>query len=190
MQQIIEILGANVIGGLIMLIGLNLNIQINSAVRNIFENTYQIRSAVTSFEVIDYDVSKAGNNVTGEKIVQADSNALKFKADINNTGVVSTVYYYTSSDSVMNQTKNPHDKQLLRKIDNNDANVVGVVTRLNFVYYDSIGNKILYSSLSSSASRAKIRNIRIYVRSESADPVDGIYIPVEWRSKFRPTNLL
>lgn len=190
MQHLLELLGANVIGGMIMLIGITLNMQINEAARDIFEDTYQLRNSITAFQIIDYDLHKAGYGVTGEKIVIADSNALKFKADLNDNGTIRTVYYYVGSDSVMSITSNPNDRQMLRKIDNINPNIVSTITRLNFVYYDSIGNQIAYASLSSAVTRSKIRSIRIYVRAEAPEIVNGIYKPIEWRTIIRPTNLL
>jgi hypothetical protein len=190
MQSIIELLGANVIGGMIMLIGITLNIQINDAARDIFEDTYQLRNSITAFQIIDYDLHKAGYGVAGEKIVIADSNAFKFKADLQNNGTIRTVYYYVSSDSVMSSTNNPNDKQMLRKIDASNPNTVSTITRLNFAYYDSIGNQISYASLSNAVNRTKIRSIRIYVREEAPEMLNGIYKPIEWRTIIRPTNLL
>jgi hypothetical protein len=190
MQQIIEILGANIIGALILLIGITLNLQINSASRDVFEDTYLLRNSITSFQVMEYDISKAGCNVTGEKIILADSNALKFNADVSNNDVVKTVYYYMSSDTAMSTTPNPNDRQLLRKIDDGNPNLVTIITNLKFSYYDSTGSFLTYASLSSSAGRSLIRSIQANVRIETANPVDTIYKPIEWKTIIRPRNLL
>jgi len=82
MGQLLELLGASIIGGFIMLIGLALNMQISDSSREIFQSTYNQRSAITASQVIEYDLYKAGYAATGEKITQADSNAVKFRSDL------------------------------------------------------------------------------------------------------------
>lgn len=190
MQTILELLGANIIGGMIMLIGITLNMQINNAARDIFEDTFHLRNSITAFQVIDYDIHKAGIGVVGEKIEIADSNAFKFKSDLNNNGSIVSVHYYVSSDTVMSASSNPNDRHMLRRINNNSPNLVATITRLNFVYFDSIGNRISYDSLTIADNREKVRSIRVYVRAEAPEKIDDIYKPVEWRTIIRPTNLL
>lgn len=190
MQDLLQLLGANIIGGLILLIGITLNVQINTASRDISEDTINLRSAITSVQIAEYDIQKAGYNVGGEKIVEADSNRFKFQADLTNNGVVKTIYYYTSSDTVMSATTNPNDRLLYRKIDSGTSNILSVITQINFTYYDSIGTQISYANLSSAANRAKIRTIGVYLKTEITDPIDSLYKPIEWKRIIRPINLM
>ena len=189
MGQLLELLGASIIGGFIMLIGLALNMQISDSSREIFQSTYNQRSAITASQVIEYDLYKAGYGVTGEKVMQADSNGIKFKSDFDKNGTIDTIYYYTGATSAMTSTSNPNDKQLFRKINSQSPNLVSVITRFNIVYYDSIGNQLSYPSLSSSVQRLKIRGMRTYVKTELPDAINNIYNPMEWRKMIRPKNL-
>lgn len=190
MGQLLELLGASIIGIFIMLIGFTLNMQISDSSREIFQSTYNQRSAITSTQVIEYDLYKAGYAAAGEKIIQADSNAVKFRSDFDNNGTIDTIYYYTGATSAMTLTSNPNDKELFRKINSQSPNLVSVITRFNIVYYDSIGNQLSYSSLSSSVQRAKIRGVRTYVKTELPDAINNLYNPMEWREIIRPKNLL
>lgn len=189
MGQLLELLGASIIGGIIMLIGFVLNMQISDSSREIFQSTNNQRNAITAAQVIEYDLYKAGYGITGEKVLQADSNAVKFKSDIDNNGTIDTIYYYIGATSSMTSTTNPNDKQLYRKINNQSANLVSIITRFNLVYYDSTGNQLSYPSLSSSIHRAEIRGIRTYVKTELPDAINNHYNPMEWREMIRPRNL-
>jgi hypothetical protein len=189
MGQLLELLGASIIGGFIMLIALTLNMQISDSAREIFQSTYNQRSAITASQVIEYDFYKAGYGVTSEKVIHADSNAVKFRSDLDNNGTIDTIYYYTGATSAMTSTTNPNDKQLYRKVSSQSANLVSIITRFNIVYYDSIGNQLNYSTLSSSVQRSKIRGMRAYVKTELPDAINNLYNPMEWREMIRSKNL-
>ncbi|MFA7227558.1 MAG: hypothetical protein WC061_00870 [Melioribacteraceae bacterium] len=196
MGQLLELIGASVIGGMIMLIGLSLNFQINESSREIFQNTYTQRSAITAGQILEYDFYKAGYRTTGAKLIQADSSIIKFKADLDDNGAADTVMYYLSSTDSMVTTTNPNDRKLLRKINSQSAGPVSVVTRFLLSYKDSIGNNLSYASLTSPAIRAKVRSIRVYVKTELPDAINNthnpdvqLYNPLDWQKTIRPKNL-
>ncbi len=196
MGQLLELIGASIIGAMIMLIGIGLNFQINESSREIFQNTYNQRAAITSGQVIEYDFYKAGYKATSEKLIQADSSTIKFKSDIDDNGTVDTVYYYLGSKDSLKSTTNPNDKKLFRKINSQTANTVALVTRFLLTYKDSIGNTLSYSSLTNAATRAKVRSIRVYIKTELPDPVYTTsnrdiksYNPLDWKKTIRPKNL-
>lgn len=188
MGQLLELLGATVIGAFVILLILNLNLQMNENTRQLTQDTYTQNSSATSLSILEYDLYKAGFRTTGNKILLADSNQVKFRTDINNNGSIDTVYYYTGSTTAMNSTTNPNDKQLYRKI-NGTINTAAIITSFNLVYYDSLGNQLSYASLSSAVTRAKIRSIRTYIKLELPDAIDNYYNPVEIRRIIRPKNL-
>lgn len=97
MQDLLQLLGANIIGGLILLIGITLNVQINTASRDISADIINLRSAITSVQIAEYDIQKAGYNVSWEKIVVADSNRFQFKTDLANNGVVKKLFTITQA---------------------------------------------------------------------------------------------
>lgn len=188
MGQLIELIGSTVIAGYIIFIILSLNLRITTTATEHFQNTYNQRNAVTAGQIIEYDFYKIGYKAAGNKILQADSNVVKFVSDLSNSGIVDTLTYYTSSKSVLNTSANPNDMILYRKR-NQTVNTTAIVTRFYLQYYDALLNNLSYSSLADQAERSKIRVIRTYVKTEFADPINNSYGPMEWRKEFRPRNV-
>ncbi len=196
MGQLLELIGASLIGALIMLIGLSLNLQINDSSREIFQSSYNQYSSITAEQVIDYDFYKAGYRETGEKLIQADSSIIKFKADLDDNGTADTVSYYLGTKESLTATNNPNDMQLYRKINSQSAGLVSLVTRFLLTYTDSTGNNLTYASLTNPVNRAKVRAIKVYVKCELPEAINNpynpdilSYNPVDWRKTIRPKNL-
>lgn len=188
MGQLIELLGATVIGSLIILVILSLNLQMNETTRELTQNRFTQRFSAASVEILEYDLYKAGYNTSGNKILLADSNQIRFRADLDNNGTIDTVYYSTSSTSAMSSTNNPNDKQLLRRV-NSTTNTAAIITRLLMVYYDSLGTLLTYANLANQSTRDKVKTIRTYLKLELPDAVNNYYNPVEVRRIIRPKNL-
>jgi len=196
MGQLLELIGASMIGALIMLIGLSLNMQINASSSEIFQSSYNQYSSITANQIIVYDFYKAGYRSTGNKLIQADSSIIKFQGDIDDNGNADTVSYYLGTKASLTATKNPNDMQLYRKINNQAASMVSIVTRFLLTYKDSLGNNLTYSSLTNPATRAKVRAIKVYVKCELPDAINRpydpsvlFYNPVDWFRTIRPKNL-
>ncbi len=195
MAQLLEILGASAIGGFIIFMMLNLNMNINTSAREIFLNTNTQRSAATTARYFEYHLYKIGYRTTGDKILLADSIALRYRSDFDNNGTVDTVYYYLGTKTAMGSTPNPNDRQLFRRENNAAPGIASVVTQFRLTYFDSSGTIIPYSSLGSSAERRKIRTVRAYIRFELPEPSYNQYNPVlrynpvEWQKIIRPKNL-
>jgi len=188
MGQLIELIGATVIAGYIMFIILSLNISMNTTATRYFQNTFNHRNAVTVGQITEHDFYKIGLKASGNKILQADSSTIKFVSSLDNNGSVDTITYYLSNKSTLNSTANPNDMILYRKR-NQITNTSGIVSRFYLQYYDSLLNNLTYSSLTNQTYRTKIRVIRVYIKTELADPIDNSYYPMEWRKEFRPRNM-
>jgi hypothetical protein len=59
----------------------------------------------------------------------------------------------------------------------------------NNSYYDSLGQEIDYTLLSSQPERDKIKTLRIRIKCESADMIDDNYEAVEWEKTIKPKNI-
>lgn len=188
MGQLIILMGSTVIAGYVMFIILSLNLRMNATASQYYENTFNQRNAVTAGQIIEHDLYKIGYKASGNKILQADSSQIKFVSDITNNGTVDTISYYLSNKNLLNTTANPNDMILYRKR-NQTENTAAIVTRFYLQYYDSLLNKLTYASLSNQTIRTKIRLIRVYVKTEFADPIDNFYGPMEWQKEFRPRNM-
>lgn len=188
MSDLIELIGSTVIAGYVILIVFALNAKVSSSASQYYQDTFNQQSAITSAQIIEDDFYKIGYKATGNKIVQADSSLIKYVSDYNDNGTIDTISYYLSNTSAMSSTTNPNDKLLYRKI-NQNVYTSAIVTRFYLQYFDSVLNNLSYASLTSMANLARIRTIRVLIRTELADPIDSSYAPVEWRKEFRPRNL-
>lgn len=189
MAQLLQLFGSFFISGAVILIVLTLNFRYNSTLSGFIQTSAGVRSASGTAEILETDIYKAGYRVTGSKILQADSLALKFCGDIDNTTTIDTVYYYCGAVGAL-PTPNPYDRELFRKINSQSALAIAYVRNIKFTYSDSTGTAIAYGTLSTQAGRNTIEYITCYLRFESSDSTTtGSYNPVEWKKKFRPKNL-
>ena len=189
MGQWIRLMGSTIIAGYIIFIILNLNSTMSSTTSRYYQNSMNQRNALTIGQTVEYDFYKMGYNISGNKILQADSSTLKFVSDLNNTGGTDTMTYSLSTTSKVTNTPNPNDKIIYRQHNSGTAYSLGVVTRFYMQYYDSLLNDLSYTSLTSQTIRSNIRVIRTYIRSEIASQVDNSYYPLEWQEDIKPRNL-
>lgn len=188
MSEIIKLIGANVIAGFVILIILSLNMRMSDSANQLYQDTFNQRNAITSAQILEYDFYKIGYNVTGNKIIQADSSIIKYLSDVDNNGTVDTVTYYTGSKTALTSTANPNDMELFRKL-NQTINSISIVTRFYLSYFDSANTNLPYATLTNQSSRDKIRTIQVLVKTELPDSTGNLYSPVDWRKKIRPKNL-
>ncbi len=188
MSEIIKLIGATVIAGFVILIIFSLNIRMSDSANQLYQDTFNQRNVITSAQILEYDFYKIGYNVAGNKIIQADSSIIKYLSDVDNNGTIDTVTYYTGSKTALSSTANPNDMELYRKL-NQTISSISIVTRFNLSYYDSSNGNLPYASLTNQLNRAKIRTIRVLVKTELPDSSANLYSPIDWREKIRPKNL-
>lgn len=189
MQYWLDIVGSFLIGGLILLMLVNLNLSMsNSAAENLNTNISQGNLTSTTY-VLEHDIYKAGYRIDGEKIVIADSTELKFYSDIDNNGSKDSIHYYLGDPSQMYFTFNPNDRLLYRVMNTEKAKSSIIVVDFNLSYYDSLGSKLNYSSLKNSSERRKVKTIKVNMSVESADPIEGEYQGAEWKKNIIAKNL-
>ncbi|MCZ6703842.1 MAG: hypothetical protein O6940_12495, partial [Ignavibacteria bacterium] len=177
------------IGSFVVLILLVLNLNIMSHTTENLNTNFAQRDLTTTVWIIEYDLFKIGYRVTGNKIEIADSNEIKFYSDFNNNGTIDSIHYYLGNVSVFGSTPNPLDRPLYRK-ENNNSNIAQFpVVDFALTYSDSIGNDIDYALLSSPAVRNTIRTIKVKLKVESNEPINGIYQVSQWEKKITPKNL-
>ncbi len=121
-STILDILGASIIGGILLLNLLKLN-----------ENVYQVDNAtghdvnlqvevVNVANIVDGDFNKIGycsdpmNMNDDPKVTLADTSSIKIVYDVDKDGDYDTVYYYVSNTSLLSNTPNPRDRILYRKL--------------------------------------------------------------------------
>lgn len=190
MSQILDILGSIVTGATIILVVMNLNFQITTSQRENFYSSISQTEVINFANIIENDFYKIGYRVsTANIITKADSIAIQFYADIDNDTTAEQVNYTLGDAAVLSSTTNPNDRPVYRKIGLGNSDLIGTALSLQISYFDSIGNQLQYSALSSQSIRNRIKKIGINYVFESPYPIDGKYQRVQWKKFINPRNL-
>ena len=190
MSYLLDIIGSTIIAGMVVMILLAVNINTTTSSAAILFTTIEQRKITQISEIVQYDFYKIGYLIPGEKIAIADSNEIKFYSDINNDTEIDSVHYYVGNTTDLSYTTNPDDKPLYRQRNYQDSLLAEIpVVDFNLSYYDSIGNSLDYSSLTSAAGRNLIKSIKIKITVESDEVYADEYRTSEWKKKISPKNL-
>jgi len=189
MSDWLDVAGSIVIAGIVILILTNVNISISAAATDNLSAGVMQRGLTSVADLIEHDFYKVGYRNPGSNIVIADSNGIKFYADIDNDGVPDEIKYFRSKAESFAETSNPHD-YLVKREKNKEIPATAIpVVDFKLTYYDSLGQKIDYALLSSQPERDKIKTLRIRIKCESADMINDNYEAVEWEKTIRPKNI-
>jgi len=190
MSTLLDIIGSFITGATIILVVMNLNFQITTSQRENFFSSLSQTEVINFSEIVENDFYKIGYRSSSPNIITiADSIAIKFYADIDNDTTAEQVYYNLGSTSALSGTTNPNDRPIYRKIDAGNSNLIGTALSMNISYFDSIGNQLQYSALSSQTNRNRIKKIQINYVFETPYPVDGKYQRAQWKRSINPRNL-
>lgn len=181
---ILDIIGATIIGGLLLLNLLKLN-----------ENVYQVDNAtghdvnlqvevVNIANIVDGDFNKIGycsdpmNMNDDPKVTLADTSSIKIVFDVDKNGEYDTVYYFVSDINMLSNTPNPRDRILYRKVNSDFPFIVSNnITEFKFKYLGA-----LYDTLSTPlASPGLATYIKISFRVEDPFAYDQKYTEAFWR---------
>jgi len=181
---ILDIIGATIIGGLLLLNLLKLN-----------ENVYQVDNAtghdvnlqvevVNIANIVDSDFNKIGycsdpmNMNDDPKVTLADTSSIKIVFDVDKNGEYDTVYYFVSDINMLSNTPNPRDRILYRKVNSDFPFIVSNnITEFKFQYLGA-----LYDTLSTPlASPGLATYIKISFRVEDPFAYDQKYTEAFWR---------
>ena len=171
MNVIIDILGSTFIGGFIILLILKLNLYSQNVSINSDTELKLQQNAKTLAKVLDYDLRKVGYNYDSTAFITADSNKIKFYADMNEPGTagygtIDVVEYFLSDPTKAAGTTNPKDVVLTRVLNGTDTlsgPSLGLV-KLKFSYYD---HKYTKTSVTDS-----IKYIKAEFWVESLEPIE------------------
>lgn len=194
MNVLIDLIGSSFIGGILLLLILKLNLYSqNTSISSDSELRIQ-QNAKTLAEIINYDLRKVGYNYNNTAIITADSNKIKFYADMNEPGTagygtIDVVEYFLSSPSKAASTTNPKDVVLTRVLNGTDTlsgPSLGLV-RLVFSYFDK--------GLATTTNLDSIKFIKTEFWVESLDPIEvnfGTktgYPFTYWEMTINPRNI-
>lgn len=211
MNTLLDIFGSVVIAGMLFMMIVKLNLFSNQTSYTSDNELKLIQNTKTLAEIIDYDFRKVGYKYDGVAIAVADSNHLKFYADMqppdptnSKSGVLDTVEYFVSKPSEAAGTSNPNDIVLKRTIKDKDGIIESMegpslgLVRIKFTYLGANQQPISYDYTSGNTSPDSIPFIR-YIKTEmwvqSTEAVTDAfsdssrYSITYWEFTINPRNL-
>lgn len=183
MTAYLDVMFSIVLGSLLLLMILAYNFDMVD--QNIINNMYlNVQSTGIGFqEILKYDLKKIGLGVpdTTVAFIIADSNQIKFKADIDLDGSINEIHYYAGDLNSADFTENPNDMLLYHRVDDNPYGFSIAVTGIRFNYYDKDGNE--------TATLADIRHIGYSFYLESTFGYNGEFPGIYIRGRIKPKNI-
>lgn len=145
MNVILDLLGSAFIGGIILLMVLQMNLFMSSSSYSSDNELQMQQNAKTLADILNNDFRKIGYNNSGTAILTAEKERIKFVGDLQSpgsigNGTVDTVEYFIEDSTFAAGTSNPRDKILARVLNNADTLAgpsLGLV-KLQFSYLDSV----------------------------------------------------
>jgi len=194
MNVLIDLIGSSFIGGILLLLILKLNLYSQNSGYSSDTELRMQQNAKTLAEILNYDLRKVGYNYNSTAILKADSNRIKFYADMNEPGTsgygtMDVVEYFLSSPSKSASTTNPNDVVLTRTINGGDTlsgPSLGLV-KLVFSYFDK--------KLTKTTIKDSIAYIKTEFWVESLEPIEvnfGTqtgYPFTYWEMTINPRNI-
>ncbi len=182
MGTMFDIVGSLVIRVAIVLITLSMNILLNNTLYQKTAYSLLKQNQAIMTDIMEVEIRQIGHHVTSTPFLIADTAQVKFLADIDNSGVVDTIYYYLGPTSELSQTENPNDRKMYRVLNNGQRYDCGSgVTRLQFQYSDSTG--------SPTANLSLIKSVNVKLWMELGYTIDGKYPSAYCEANIFPPNL-
>ena len=135
-------------------------------------------------DIFKNDLRKIGMGVPEGTAVflDADSNLLRFNADLDLDGSLNQIIYYIGNTTTANFTENPNDRMLFRRVDAGAIeNYTYGIVDFSLIYYDEDG--IQTTTLND------IRQVEYRCYMESTFGYGGEYPGIYVRGRIKPKNL-
>ena len=193
MTVMIDIIGAAILTGILMVTILTMNANLSSETYRSVSTVSVQTEAMQLARIMEFDFYKIGYDVSKPAISLADSSRVIFKANLKNIVGGSDVVEYTLG-AVNSSSTNPSDKTLSRYENSARVFISFSVTRFKLQYYDA-RDAMLASTPLSAALRDSVRSIKIILSMESPEPytsayhVDSTYSGAYYEKVIYPRNL-
>ncbi len=184
-STILDVLGATIIGGLLLLVLLRVNA--NATENKIINGSDKIlqRDLVDLALTVENDLRKMGYCADPSKltesmsrIIYANSSQISYYTDVDRDGNLDSLQYYISDTTALSHTTNPRDRILYRKINNQLPLIVSTnIVEFNLNYFDALG-KALTSPV---ASPSLIAHMEISFKVEDSEAYDQKYSEAYWQ---------
>jgi len=182
MNVIIDLLGASLIGGLVMLLVVNLNAYSQETKYASDADLRLQQNAKTLAEIMNDDLRKIGYNYSGTAITEAEQQRITFNGDINNDGSMDQVSYFLGSKADAEATPNPDDKVLFRVV--NSDTIGGPTLGLTDLRFSYLNSKEI-----STTDPDSVCYVKAEIWVETVLPVGGEYPFTYWEMTINPRNI-
>ncbi len=184
-STIIDILGATIIGGLLLLTITRMN---GTATENRFvygNDKILQREIVNVANIIETDFRKIGycedpSQVSDATtlILLADTSSITFLMDVDRNGFLDTLSFYVSDTDALSFTKNPSDRIMYRKLNiQQPLMICSNITRFYIKYFDALGMELM----SPVAQTKRIVFMQISFKVEDPEAYDENYSEAYWQ---------
>lgn len=182
MSIILDILGAMVIRGTIVLVILGVNVSLHNLLYKKTSQAVVSQNISLASEDLKNDIKNVGLKATSVSILRAEPTRFEFVGDVDANGIADTVSYYLGSTTELSATDNPNDSKIYRVVGNQPPyDFASGVTMLNFEYFDISGHPTTDVSF--------IRSVSVYLQMEQGYAFDKAYPSSYWQYHFFPPNL-
>ncbi len=140
MPVVLDIIGAMLIGGMMILIIMNANMITRDAMAYYTSEEIVHNMIYTNAIILENDIRNMGSglDIAQSSIIDAREQSLTFRTCLRPDDVTPvTIRYYLGDVTELDNTDNPNDRYLYRQIDLNPPQIIGIVTYLEFKYYDT-----------------------------------------------------
>jgi hypothetical protein len=194
MGILFDLLGSSFIGGMILLMVLQMNLFMSNG-RSYSDQELQMQqNAKTQADILNFDFRKIGYEHSGISILIAEKEKIKFVGDLERPGepgygTLDTVEYFVKDSLFAAGTSNPRDIILVRVLNDKDSIAgpsLGLV-KLNFSYLDSL------STPTTDLSKIKFIKTELWI-----EPVETVYNYISgqkdltftyWEFTIHPRNI-
>lgn len=169
-----------IIGTSLILLFIRLNNFTNDKNIEALKEEILVQNFLTTQEIIEFHLKKIGFRTGNNSILEADSTRIKFICDVNLDGQIDQFEIKTKDE--LSNTDNPDDFAIVL-IENDEEKIIASngITKFRIEYFDANGyptNKKMF-----------IKSIKVTLRMETEEKVNGHYLFIENQFIVKPRNL-
>lgn len=186
MSVMLDVIGAALLVGMLMLTILNVNVNMTLETYKSASEFHTQTEMIQLARILEFDLYKMGYGVAKPSIVAADTSYLKFRANLKDiSGARDSVEYILGT--AVTSSQNPNDRHLLRVENVSSVSISYSVTRFKLSYYDR--NDSLMTTPVTGFKLDSIRAVKVFLSLESPMPFDSSYAGAYYEKIIYPRNL-
>lgn len=182
---LLDILGATIIGGLLLIILLRLNGQVTENTLIYGSDRSLQRGLSETAMVVEEDLRLMGYCADPFKltdgmsrVIVADTSYLSFYTDTDDDGELDSIAYFISDTSALSGTKNPRDRILYRQVNTETPFMVNSnIVEFKLIYFEALG----FELPAPVASPSRITHLEISFKVEDPEAYDQKYSQAYWQ---------